>query len=463
MDGEMDVEDETLVEDSFVKPRRQDHRSHRQKPPVNYKEGHLADKTRDRSSSRGSSKSAKKFITPKMITQSMTSTSNYFAPLANNADLTIPASTAPIKAKTKIVSHEEESKAKPVIVLNTTHETLVNLAKTIGIKISTRKMIAAKSYMVFTAKPEDKTTLTEALKSRVIEYHTYSEPQERQTEFLLKNFEKMTNEEVKKKLTEAGVDVTKVITINKSESFPLYKVCFGKGTTTLDKLTKEHRIVDYMRVSWEKMNFEAKRPTQCKRCQAWGHSANNCGRKYRCMKCNVEHGHGECKRTKDDPSPPYCVNCKQEGHLSSSWNCENFKRHQHKIQARRQQQRPREFRTNTTGSPWMQQSPSGRTDPYDHLGPSGRAHFPNLPPQGNRIPNTNVNAPPHNRPVHSEQQSRPNNMPNLNDLTDEFNAIPGIQEAIAILKDFYRQLRECPNPFTQAQLIYSFTQSSSHP
>jgi hypothetical protein len=130
--------------------------------------------------------------------------SNYYGNLDDNVDLNdqAPIPSTSIKAKKSniaIASSIEENKMKPIIVLSTTHNTMMNLGKTIGVKISTRKMKAANSYMVLTSNTKDKTKFIEALKNRQLQFHTYSEPQERQSEFILKNFEMMSTEEVKTK------------------------------------------------------------------------------------------------------------------------------------------------------------------------------------------------------------------------------------------------------------------------
>jgi hypothetical protein len=179
------------------------------------------------------------------------------------------------------------------------------------------------------------------------------------------------------------------------------------------------------------------------------------------MKCKETHGPNECQRKKEDDTPPYCVNCQQEGHLSSSWECENFKRYQQKIQSRRRIQNPREF--TSTPAPWAHRDPSGRSDPPDQFGPSGLDNFPPLQGIPSYSQNIIVNEQNRHRPVYFSQnsQSRYQAIPTLEDAHNEFNAIPGIQEAMSILSDLFANLRNCPDSHSQAQVVFKFLQPLS--
>lgn len=70
------------------------------------------------------------------------------------------------------------------------------------------------------------------------------------------------------------------------------------------------------------VRFELKKnqgAAQCRNCQAYGHSAINCYRKFRCVKCTEDHEHGNCKKhaTEDEVA---CVNC-GENHPANYRGC----------------------------------------------------------------------------------------------------------------------------------------------
>lgn len=72
---------------------------------------------------------------------------------------------------------------------------------------------------------------------------------------------------------------------------------------------------------------EKKAVHQCRKCQRVGHTSSNCELDYRCVKCNVPHGPGECKIDKGetDRSKLFCVNCKTYGHPASYRGCSFLK------------------------------------------------------------------------------------------------------------------------------------------
>jgi hypothetical protein len=353
------------------------------------------------------------------------------------------------------------NKVKPIILWNTTHDIAKRFISSLGVKCNQQKLRSPNAIQVFPNTKEDKQKILEGLKQDTSrQYHTYTETEDRQLMFVLKGLERMDTDAVLTLLKDEKVPANKVTFIKDHKDYPIYKVSFNKESTDVSKLNNEHRYIDSLKVSWEKVNAISRRPTQCKRCQAWGHAATNCGRLYRCMKCKETHGPEKCKRTKEDESPPYCVNCKQEGHLSSSWNCESFKRYQQKIQSRRQIQQPREF--TSTPAPWAQRNPSGHRDPYDQSSPSGFGHFPPLKGQNSSGQNQFVQEQSHPRPVYSQHlQSRSHVIPTLEDSQHEFESIPGIQEAMAILSDLYANLRNCRDSLSQAQIVFRFLQPHS--
>lgn len=75
-------------------------------------------------------------------------------------------------------------------------------------------------------------------------------------------------------------------------------------------------------------------PGQCHRCQLYGHSARNCNARPRCVKCLGDHGTADCKRSRDDPTPPSCVLCNAEGHTANYRGCPKAPRASNKARAR---------------------------------------------------------------------------------------------------------------------------------
>ena len=80
-----------------------------------------------------------------------------------------------------------------------------------------------------------------------------------------------------------------------------------------------------MMIKWETLN-KIQTIMQCKRCQRYGHAAPNCNMSYRCVKCSIPHGPGECNvAKKDNQNTIYCTLCKKLGHPASYKGCEKYK------------------------------------------------------------------------------------------------------------------------------------------
>lgn len=417
---------------------------------------------RGRSLDRSSQPESKKMMTAAV------STSNSFDLLTDaSTEIIIPsgskAKTTNFRADTEV----KQRKTKPVIMLNTSHEQVKRLTSGLGINCVAQKMRTKGGFQLLPKNKKDKEAIIKKLQDSGQPFHTYTEPEDRQNEFVMLNFERQEPELVLKALQNEKIPATRVSFLRDHSEYPIYKVSFAKNTISFHDLNYQHRYVDSLKITWDKL-VSRRRPTQCKRCQAWGHSAFNCGRPYRCVKCNEKHLPGKepdehlpeeiyCKRNKNDDTPPTCINCNGP-HLASSYQCPAFIRYQEKTAARhenQQQRTPREF--TSTRAPWA-------TDPSDHLqfpslaGPSGQSNYPSREINSRQI----VNEPRQSRPTenvgtpfHDGRQS----VPTLEDLTNEFKSIPDIKEATAILKNLFRQLRNCPTPLAKAQKMLSFMQN----
>jgi hypothetical protein len=334
-------------------------------------------------------------------------------------------------------------RVKPIIVFKTTNEALQRLLKDLGVKCCFAKL-GKDSYKIQPNNAEEKKLISGKLLTAKLECHTYTETSDRKAMYVLKGLDLMETEEVETILKEEKIAINKVTMLSKNENYPLYLVSFEKGPITLKYLRDNHQIVNYTRVVWDKLNERERRPTQCKRCQAWGHAASNCTRQYRCMKCTEAHGPGECRRTKEnkDNSPPACVNCGKKGHLSSSYECESFIRYKVKIERRRPtREAPRQFIS--TIAPWAQQQQ--------------RSSFPALETSSQPLfTSNNVN-----RQKVSQKFDHTSPFEEIEALKAELNSIPGIDQAILILKKLITDLKTCKNPTEQASKLFNFMTSKN--
>jgi hypothetical protein len=90
---------------------------------------------------------------------------------------------------------------------------------------------------------------------------------------------------------------------------------------SLDDSNQLERLLNHgLRMGWEKFPAEAwqREPTQCFRCQHFGHASTTCRSKPRCVNCSTEH-----PRTSLCSNDTQCANCKGQ-HKASSKSCPSY-------------------------------------------------------------------------------------------------------------------------------------------
>ncbi len=177
-------------------------------------------------------------------------------------------------------------------------------------------------------------SIIRALKSASIDHYTFSEKSEKPTSYVLKGFYDAPCNEVLKRVNEAGISATKVTILVRKVDFSFYLVHISSQNINRNVLNHNHRIIDNIVVKWENLKKSTKGPTQCYNCQRWGHSSQNCGFKFRCVKCTENHPVGQCKRTTRDGSAK-CVNCNGD-HAANHRQCQAFTMYSNRIKKQNQ-------------------------------------------------------------------------------------------------------------------------------
>jgi hypothetical protein len=354
-------------------------------------------------------------------------------------------------------------KAKPIVLWNTTHEDLKKMSDELNFKGQFQKMKSKNAYQLFPSSKEEKKLVREHLDDKAAEYHTYTEVEDRHSIFILKNFEMVQTAELVKILQAANIPAKFATLISKNVNNPVYRVSFEKNSVDINTLTTTHRYVDRLKVTWEKLAKTKQRPTICHNCQAWGHSANNCKRPYRCFKCIEPHARGECKRTAEDAfdesKPPQCVNC-HENHVTSYFECPAYVSYVARTKKRSSGQQvssPRAF----TSTPAPKNS---------SWAAAFQTNADGFPPLGASTASTSqaasrVNAWGKSQPVSAKQptfqfhstQNDSNDFTQFAQLQSGFNAIEGFGEAMQIVSNFQMHLRNfAGNPLALAGEILKF-------
>lgn len=87
------------------------------------------------------------------------------------------------------------------------------------------------------------------------------------------------------------------------------------------------KYLNNMKITFE-TPYKKKEIIQCKRCQRFGHSKNQCFRPYRCVKCGSAHPTTTC--TKKPETEATCANC-DEKHPASYKGCKAYKQYRERI------------------------------------------------------------------------------------------------------------------------------------
>lgn len=181
---------------------------------------------------------------------------------------------------------------------------------------------------IFVDNLEDYNKVKNALNTSNIKYYTYTPKATKNKVLVLKGISKeYTANEVKDALTSlkltdvtiCNVGILKVPNNVASRSNFLVHVSPESNTSSLRKI----RGLLNQTIRWEIL----RKPNvfQCHNCQRVGHSSANCHLGFRCVKCNLPHKPGECLRTKEENTPPFCINCNKTGHPANYRGCDYLK------------------------------------------------------------------------------------------------------------------------------------------
>lgn len=266
-------------------------------------------------------------------------------------------------------------------------------------------------------------------------YHTFTENEDKSVIFVLKNHFYVETDELLKKLTDAAVPAIKVTFLNSGKENPSYLVHFQKNSVTFYDLVTKFKVIENLIIKWEKFN-KKKRISQCHNCQEYGHSASNCGKQYKCVKCINEHLPGQCNR-KDREGDPQCVNCKGQ-HAANSRLCSSFMNYKQKIVKLQNIKK-----INTT---------QPREDPI-------RCYINPRPEQGYAYQiKTAATNPTFNTNQTSNKSDNSTEHANvLSELRVNFNSIPNINVTLQLYKELITKLKSTDCQKTRLAILIEYT------
>ncbi|XP_072384525.1 uncharacterized protein [Diabrotica undecimpunctata] len=142
-------------------------------------------------------------------------------------------------------------------------------------------------------------------------FHTYTKKTEITKKIVMKAAPGMDLDEVEAELKEQGIiaKVTEMKTKQEGRTSKSYLLQVNKQQDL--KEVKRINGLQNIRVKWDAYSKPA-RATQCYNCQEFGHSARNCFKAPRCMKCAQGHQTRNCPLPKGREIKVKCCNCNEE-------------------------------------------------------------------------------------------------------------------------------------------------------
>lgn len=284
-----------------------------------------------------------------------------------------------------------------------------------------------------------------------VNFHTYSEKENKTHAFLLKGLDSNpTLEEIKCEIEERyNVKIVNIHNL-KNTSRDMYLV-ITDNTIYLRFLVGNVKYVCHTKIQWER--YTSRTPVlQCRRCQRWGHATTNCKAKPVCTKCGEDHWTRECKNVNKDNKETHqnikCANCKGK-HLAFSKDCPVYQNRveqmeQRKILTKRPSQKKPTFvpAPMPLNSPWISNNMNrGRI--------TGTNGTPSMFNVSSVIPNRVTNENEHNK---NDSQS------NFSSLINELNVLNqliDLEKMVRLVRELNIQLRDCT---TDQEKIFKFNQ-----
>lgn len=170
--------------------------------------------------------------------------------------------------------------------------------------------------------PDNFRSVTLFLQQSNIPFHTFQLPEDRSLKVMLRGIpEEIPSELIFKELEQRKLPVINVHRLSNritKRPMPLVRV-------DLKKTTDSNKIYNLEFVTGVRIKIEAARtfagPSQCHRCQKFGHASERCFVSPKCLKCAGDHYTSTCSKSRDTPAT--CANCGGP-HTANYRGCSTF-------------------------------------------------------------------------------------------------------------------------------------------
>jgi Associated with zinc fingers len=250
-----------------------------------------------------------------------TATSNRFEVLSH--DVQQPADDASIQANTNTPTGPRV-KIPPIVIFGINDSK--KLIDVIRDHVTDKQFFLVSrrdNFKLQLANQKDYSTIIKMFKAQNLQFHTFSNGDDKLVKFVIRGLPLAMDTDVIMTELHAQGYVVRTVSQMKAQTkekqlMPLYAVTMAKASTT--KKPSDIQYIYHHRVTTEPFHGK-KGPTQCFRCQRFGHSSLGCHQITKCFKCAGPHESRDCVKSPDLPA--LCVNC-NEAHPASSPKCEFF-------------------------------------------------------------------------------------------------------------------------------------------
>lgn len=192
----------------------------------------------------------------------------------------------------------------PIVVHNLTSIQINELIRKCPISDDkVRRKLTQHGVKLYVDTVDEFKTLRDFLNKSNTIYYTYTLDEEKRTKIVLYGLPSMDEREIALELSKYEVKPVEVrkFKIKKSryQEHTNYLLYFAKNDNIRVATLREIRALFHYVVSWEYYRSTKRGPTQCRRCQAFGHSHNNCKLQQKCMKCSENHETDKCPYTRE--------------------------------------------------------------------------------------------------------------------------------------------------------------------
>lgn len=184
---------------------------------------------------------------------------------------------------------------------------------------------------IYTNDEINKQKIIECLKAGHIEFSSFSNKNDRHRAYIVRGLPEGDDNiiigKIANALNEHGIigdcqikrHITGNMKRNPENAASLYAIIVGANTN--DKNIGNIKQIGSFKVNIEKMKKSG--VVQCRKCQRFNHTANQCNFEYRCVQCTKKHPPGACPRKSNSNLPIDCVNCLAAGFTQHSGHTAN--------------------------------------------------------------------------------------------------------------------------------------------